>query len=62
MLNPGYVKVLKLRVSFTNGNPARSFECHFWTIGTSDLDLYKVNEGRLEQFAAIGSIDSVEEQ
>jgi hypothetical protein len=60
-LRPAQVRPIKLRVMFNDGSLMQVFECHFWTCGERDLDLFRVREGRLEQFAAIGHVMRVEE-
>ena len=54
------VNPIKLNIKQINGQRLERW-CHYWNISSTDIDLFEVKDGRIEQVAAIGNIESIEE-
>ena len=54
------IRPIHLVISKCTGTKTKR-QCHFWNIYEGRVDLYEVKDGRLEQVATIGNVESVEE-
>jgi len=61
MLKTEGVRPITLRVKFNDGASQKEWECHLWTTGTGYVDLFRVEDGKLIQFAALTNVSRVEE-
>ena len=61
ILNTEAVRPIRLKVTFHNNAP-EEWQCHFWSCGTETyVDLFRVEDGKLIQFAALSNVSRVEE-